>query len=213
VSLKDDVLAAALELSQGDLDRSFTAEQLLVAAWRRNKAPWGLRGFETEFPDTKKITMELDRGARQKSGVIGAGLLQRVDKRVYTLTPAGLAAARQVGDLDREAQLLVDRNLEAALAQILDDAGFRKWRGDPAQPKKFREAGRFWGVAPGTPPRVIRDRIHRVDTTLAAALTDLERRGGKRRFDRETLQACVEFQAALKDRFAHELDLLKVELA
>src|SRR5262245_16839130 len=61
VSLRQQVLLAAVECSGGDLNEVFTAEDLLLAAWRRDPMAWGLRGHENEHPDSEKIFVELDR--------------------------------------------------------------------------------------------------------------------------------------------------------
>ena len=99
-SLREQVLLAALDCSGGDLEKTFTSEDLLVAAWKRDRLAWGLRGYERDHPDVDKLRKEIDsRGAREGSpstGLVSAGLLVRVRERMYRLTPAGLAAASEV---------------------------------------------------------------------------------------------------------------------
>jgi hypothetical protein len=62
--LRQQVLLAALDCSNGDLNSTFTAEELLLAAWKRDPMAWGLRGHEKEHPDSEKIYVELDRASR-----------------------------------------------------------------------------------------------------------------------------------------------------
>jgi hypothetical protein len=45
LGLKQQILLAAAELSGGDLQKTVTAEELLVHAWKRDNQAWGLRGF------------------------------------------------------------------------------------------------------------------------------------------------------------------------
>src|SRR6266850_896235 len=90
-------LLACLRLTGGDFGKTFSAEDILVEAWKMDHATWGLRGHEQEHPV------------------------------------------------------------------------FKAWLGDPVKPKYFREAGHFWGIAPGTPARTVRDRILGVDRVLARA--------------------------------------------
>jgi hypothetical protein len=61
VGLRQQVLLAAIDCSGGDLNRTFTAEELLLAAWKRDPVAWGLRGHEREHPDSEKIYVTLDR--------------------------------------------------------------------------------------------------------------------------------------------------------
>jgi hypothetical protein len=109
--------------------------------------------------------------------------------------------------------------LEEAVRKILEHPVFKDWLTNPTRPKYFREAGHFWGIAPGTPPRTVCERVNSVDT-LKAALKVLEQRGvdeiieqrGKVLFDREDIERCLEFQIALKQRFARDLQLLDPEI-
>jgi len=113
-----------------------------------------------------------------------------------------------------------ERTLADAVAAIVSHSVFREWVKDPATPKHFRDAGHFWGIAPGTPPTVIRARIAEVDHTLRKASTLLEETGaeeisarhGKTLFDRVDIKRAVEFQAMLKHRFAGDLTTLQVTL-
>jgi hypothetical protein len=66
-NLKEQVLLAALACCDGDCGKSFTIEELLVSAWKKDKPAWGLRGYETHYPDADKIHKELDsRGVSNK---------------------------------------------------------------------------------------------------------------------------------------------------
>ena len=52
--LREQVLLAALEFTGGDLRKSFTAEDLLMKAWARDRLAWGLRGYESFNIRTRK---------------------------------------------------------------------------------------------------------------------------------------------------------------
>jgi hypothetical protein len=223
-SLRGQVLLAALDCSGGDLGKTFTSEDLLVAAWKRDRLAWGLRGHEREYPDNDKIHKELDgRGARQGSastGIVSSGLLLRVHQRIFRLTPAGLAAAAEVVGAKPDTRGKAERVLADAVGAMLSHSVFRRWLKDPNSPKHFRDAGHFWGIAPGTPPKVIQSRILDVDRTLEKALTllyadgvdEVAARHGKALFDRTDIERAMNFQATLKQRFARDLATLQVKL-
>jgi hypothetical protein len=224
-SLREQVLLAALDCSGGDLEKTFTAEDLLVAAWKRDRVAWGLRGYEQEYPDADRLRKEIDsRGAREGSpstGLVASGLLLRVRQRIYRLTPAGLAAAAEVVGAEPDTRGKAERALADAVDAILSHSVFRGWLKDPGSPKHFRDAGHFWGVAPGTPARVIQTRILDVDRTLEKALSLLDADGtdevtarhGKALYDRSDIERAVNFQAMLKERFAKDLATLQVALS
>jgi hypothetical protein len=223
-SLREQVMLAALDCSGGDLEKTFTSEDLLVAAWKRDRLAFGLRGYEQEYPDSDKVRKELDsRGARQgsaSSGLVSSGLLLRVRERIYRLTPAGLAAAAEVLGAEPDTRGKVERVLADAVGAIVSHPIFRAWIKDPVFPKYFRDGGHFWGVAPGTPPKVIRTRILDVERTLETALRMLDSAGvdevvsrhGKGLFDRADIERAMNFQAMLKERFAKDLATLQVRL-
>jgi hypothetical protein len=224
IGLRQQVLLAALECCGGDLEKIFTAEDLLLAAWARDKAEWGLRGHEKEHPDSEKIYKELDRvsvkGKNVRGGLVGLGLLERIRQRTYRLTTAGLALASQGPGVDPSIRGTAERALADAISAIMSHSVFQDWIRDPNTPKHFRDAGHFWGVAPGTPPGVVRSRILRIDKTLDDARCILDRKGvdeisgkgGKALFERSDLERAFEFHTTLKERFKKDLKVLQVDM-
>jgi hypothetical protein len=220
LGLKQQILLAAFELTGGDLNKTFTAEELLVHGWKNDNLAWGLREFEESHPDSSKLFKELDAHAG-KQGIVGEGLLEKVHRRVFRLTPTGLAEASILRPSDAIAREKADRQLEQAVRQIIEHPVFKDWLRDPARPKYFREAGHFWGIAPGTPAKTVLERVTGVERTLTAALKALETRGtnkfieqrGKVLFELKDIQRCLEFQTVLIDRFGRDLKLLAPDLA
>jgi hypothetical protein len=211
MGLKPQVLLAAVACSNGDLRKTFTAEDLLIRAWERNKSAWGLRGYEDQHPDPEKIYKELNR--RGETGLVGLGLFEQVSALVFRLTPAGLAAASELDPDDMKIREKASRELQEQIKSILGHNVFRMWLQDPSTPKSFHKIGGFWGIAPGTPPRVVRERVAFIEVTLQAAERLLKERKvqtisderGQPLFDWQDIQRCQEFQVAMKQRFANEL--------
>src|ERR1700736_4779693 len=110
MGLKPQVLLAAATCSEGNLRKTFTAEDLLIRAWESNKAAWGLRGYEDQHPDPEKIYKELNR--RGQNGLVGLGLLEQVSPLVFRLTPAGLAAASELNPNDMKIREKASRELQ-----------------------------------------------------------------------------------------------------
>lgn len=223
-SLREQVLLAALDCSGGDPEKTFTLEDLIVAAWKNDRFAWGLRGYEQEHPDGDRLRKEIDsRGAREgtpSTGLVASGLLSRVRERIYRLTPAGLVAAAEVEGAEPDARGKAERVLADSVGTILSHSVFLMWLKDPNSPKHFRDAGHFWGVAPGTPARVIHARILDIDRTLEKAMNLLDvggvnevaARHGRALFDRSDIERAMNFHALLKERFAKDLAILQVKL-
>lgn len=152
--------------------------------------------------------------------MVGLGFFEKVRQRVYRLTPAGLLAANDVSGEDEGVKGRVERSIGTAVSDILSHPVFVQWLKDNNYPKYFRDAGHFWGVAPGTPPSVIRSRISNVDQTLESAQSLLEQRSvdavsaqhGRKLFDRTDIVRALEFQRSLKQKFKNELKALGVSL-
>lgn len=220
LGLKQQVLLAALECSGGNCQKMFTMEDLVVCSWKNDKRAWGLRGYEDLYPDSDKLQKEIGSRGPGLEGVVDLGWLERAQPRVYRLTPAGLVAASSLEPSNIVTREKADRELEVAVKQILEHRVFKNWIADPARPKYFREAGHFWGIAPGTPPKTVRERVYSIEQILGAALDLLRDRGveeiterrGKVLFDRHDIERCLEFQVTLKRRFATDLKLLDPDI-
>ena len=174
LSLGDKVLVAAVGLAAGDIATEFTAEDLVVAAWKRDSASFGLRGHESVFPDNNKVYTKIDG----KSGLVSKGMLSKAGERTLRVTMAGLAhAAALDGRVEFDHSAKLDRAMQEAVSHVLSHPEFTSWLKDPSSPSRFRGAGHFWGIAPGTPSDVVRARVLGVERTLHAALAAITRRG------------------------------------
>jgi len=216
LSLGEKVLAAAAAFSEGDVERQFTAEDLVVAAWRQDKQAFGLRGHEENYPDSNKVYTKLDGQA----GLVTKGWLQKSGDRTLRLTIGGLARAAELqgsGEIDLQGKL--DRKLQEEVGRILNHPEFQSWLKDRTKPSKFRGAGHFWDIAPGTPSSVVRSRIISVEITLAAAAQALEERGlagvvkqrGVPLFERRDIDLALDFHRTLIARFRTDLKVLDPE--
>ncbi|HEY0098012.1 MAG TPA: hypothetical protein VGB76_03560 [Pyrinomonadaceae bacterium] len=222
LGLKEKALLAALKCTGGDINKSFTLEDLLVEAWKQDHEAWGLRGYEKVYPDVDRLSKEIN--SRGKSlgakGLVNDGFLAKQNSRVYRLTTKGLAFAARLKPDDETVQVKVTRALHNTIKSIMDNQVFRSWLTNPEQPKYFRDAGYFWGIAPGSPASTVKLRIGAVDSALKDAYEFLEIHGidevadsrSRILFDRKDIERCSEFQLVLKKRFAHELTILDPEI-
>jgi len=234
LSLNDKILIAALKLSRGEIHSEFTAEALLVEAWKDDKPAFGLRGYEGNYPDSNNLYVKL----MGKKSLVRLGYLKKVGEKTYTLTEAGLSIASSLKPTDEETKLKIDRQLHDAVIKIINHQVFRDWLIDKDKPNKFRDAMWFWGIAPGTPPKVVKERISVIEQNLyEAKKRDLES-GGKISLDSKEInkttkedlvkkgntmvdeqkgrlfldivdvERCIEFNNYLKEKFKKELNIM-----
>lgn len=208
----EKVLLAAMRLCNGDSSRSFTAEELAVAAWIDDKESFGLRGYENTYPDSNKLFKSID----SKGGLVAKGLIVKVGDRTFRVSGGGIAAGSRLSPSNPELQLKLERELATAVNKLVSHPVFSEWLKDHAKPTKFSAAGQFWGVAPGTPARVVRDRIANIEATLKQALQYMLTRGVNSLFrekdrvlcERQDIERCLEFHDVLTKRFSKELAIL-----
>ena len=109
--------------------------------------------------------------------------------------------------------MTLERLLQERLTDLLEHAAFLDWIKVPEKPLKFRNAGHLWGIAPGTPSEVVRERVGGVDHLLEVVQKALEESGGERLvrrhgralFDATRLVRIRTFQQTLKQQFRREL--------
>lgn len=212
LTLTDYVLLASLKITEGSIEKTFTAEELLVEVWKMTPGVFGLRGFEQSYPDSNKLYTKIDG----KDGLVRRGVFAKVGERTLQLTASGLAAAARLRPHDEATAAKLHRVLQERVSKIVSHPVFRDWQKDSSRPTRFREAGHFWAIAPGTPATTVRERILSVERTLKDALHEMNtlrtdvivEQRGKPLFDRKEVERCLEFQLTLKERFKKDLLLL-----
>src|SRR5207253_596920 len=97
-------------------------------------------------------------------------LLDKSGERRFRLTRAGLdTALRSEEAPDPGLQAKLGRKLHDEMAALVSHPEFQAWLRDSTSPSRFRGAGLFWGIAPGTPADTVYARIHDVDRLLDEA--------------------------------------------
>ena len=219
LSVIDKILLAAFKRSGGETQKKFTAEELLVTAWESDKWAFGLRGFEEQHPDANRVYTKIDG----TSGLVQKGMLEAEGDRVLRITVAGLSHAQSIlvstDEIDSEMQFKVDRQLQESLVRLLNSREFQEWLEDHSKVSRFREAGNFWGIAPGTPAKAVRKRIGDVERILEAARERMDQMSadriveqrGRSLIDRADIDRLLEFHNELKRRFTKDLRILDPE--
>lgn len=173
LTLNEKVLLAALEVSGGNISKEFTAEDLLIKAWKLDKSAFGLRGYEKLYPDSNILYTKL----MGKSGLVRTGYLKKVGEKTYTITEAGLAVASRLKPTDGITKIKIDRQIHDAVIKIINHNTYNDWR--KGHPINFKDAMWFWRIAPGNPPKIIKERISVIENTLVEAIKKVEELGGK----------------------------------
>jgi len=234
LTLNERVLLAAFALQKGEIKKTFTAEALLIEVWNQDNGAFGLRNYEDKHPDSNKLFTKLDG----KGGLIRKGLLKKVAERTYVLTSAGMALASSIRPVDAQTELKVNRELYESIKKILNHQVFAEWLKDSNKPEKFRDAGWFWGIAPGNPPTIVEERLANIeqsldqakkkafsaggrivldikgldkqikDALLSKGNSQLDEHRSKIFLDIKDIDKCIEFNETLKKRFEKDLYIM-----
>ena len=122
-------------------DREFTKWQVAVVAWKIDPETFGMRGFETEYPDTNRTMLELV--STRQAGPIYLGYFKPVGPSTYRMTPGGLAAAAALSAAngpDNSGSLLY-----GTMRGLLDHYAFVRWCSDPSEPREIAAGHAFVG--------------------------------------------------------------------
>jgi len=232
LTLNEIVLLASLKLSEGNIHKSFTAEELVIESWKLNKVSFGLRGYEHKYPDSNNLYTKL----MGKSGLVRMGYLKKIRDKTYTITEAGLSIASSLVPTTSETKTKVIRQMHDAIVKIINHPVFTEWLIDKNKPTKFRDAMWFWGIAPGLPPKVTQERLNVLKNNLNEAkrlaksengkivlnsrdlnknlketlakkgYTKIDEHKGKIWLDILDIERCIEFHETLKERFKKDLE-------
>jgi hypothetical protein len=156
-----EILLAANDLaSEGKAE--FSEWDLTVASWKRDKNRFGCRGYEDNYPDHKRVMMEI-MGQTKKDNPLRRGWLIKSRPNHYEITALGRNEATKIA-LVSQGQSATERSpqdLYDAIAPYFNSLTFKKFMKDEAEPKMWLGAASFLGLSRN-------DALHLSDKLAAA---------------------------------------------
>jgi hypothetical protein len=206
----DEVLIAATKLAKGDPNSEFTEWELTIEVWKTNKNRWGLRGFEEDHPDHKRVMMEIMGGG----GLVKERFLDRSRKNRYRVTSAGFARALAIvapRDVRERNVYVYDDVKEFAFHRV-----FEAYLRDPDEPKTWLGVASFLNLSRNDPDLLesqlarIRMSVHTAERFMDEAGRDELRRGdADRTITRERLGLLTKFLSVIEDRFQPQFEAIR----
>jgi DNA-binding PadR family transcriptional regulator len=205
----DDLMAAgAVEFSEWDLT---------VATWNRDRLRFGLRGYSQNYPDHKRVMMEI-MGKKPTNPVLLA-LMEKLRPNTYRLTARGRAEAARLRDAiegNKGKPNTGTNELYDEVAKFVFQTAFQKWKEDPDEPRRWQDAAEFLGIKRSTVAESI-EKLKAVETILKSAIdwcskkdVDYLTRGrGDPPIHIKDVWEVMDFLKALKYRFPQNLELGK----
>lgn len=220
------ILLAAADLADAG-SQEFSEWELTVAAWTRDRFRFGLRGFAQNYPDHKRVMMEI-MGQKPHSPV-QQKFIEKIRPNYYRLTPLGKSAANRLLDGEPLKPEPVNRTKIEKPAVVKDQydiitafisrAEFRRWQDNPAEPRDWTGAARFLALSETELEPV--DRLAEIRDAVKAAIdwcndqeaVYLTRRSGSggNPIHVRDLAELLDFLQALAYRFPEYLDRTSVK--
>ena len=219
LTVSEKLLLAALEARKRS--STFTAEDLVVVAWRLYPDTFGLSGYANQYPDSNRVLTKI----MGKKGMRGKGWLWKVGEKQYKLSSAGLTE----GELLLEKQGLstgkaqpdyfraeLDRNALAALDRLVSTHAAHKIINESEDQLTFRDACGFWDITARSNANTLSAKLAESTVLLERAVTLLDSKEGpvglklsSKNITDNDLRRLLELNAEMQVMFKEELDVIR----
>lgn len=211
-TVPEKILLAAFQLEE-EGKSPFSAEDLIVASWKKFPKTLGLKGYAELYPDSNKVLSSI-MGVK---GLVRRHWLDKKGQKLYSLSREGSHIVRklQQGDEAPETDTgpRLTREHDKLLLHLLSAVAVRKYDDDRRNELTFGEACRFWGINENTPGDSLDSRLTRFRSTLGeidrqVASGSKELSNG-RSISEEDVDRLIVVHDYLEDRFSRHLNLLR----
>jgi hypothetical protein len=163
LSLDEKVLLSAYELERSN-QTPFSAEDLVIAAWKKFPDAFGLEGYGNQYPDSNRVFTKImgDKGLR------GRGWLLKVGEKRYRLSEAGKAHARtrSVEDSSSPSRSSLSREQKEALRRLLQSRAVQKVKDGLHDTVIFLDACSFWDISARSSANTLSARLASVESMI-----------------------------------------------
>lgn len=218
LGIADKLLIAALEIENSGKTQ-FSAEDLVVFAWKKFPEAFGLKGYADDegkplYPDSNRVYAEI-MGSKP---IRKQGLLKKVGSKLYRLTEAG--RNRAVSALGQRDSILprkwaLAREDQVALRRIFESRAVAKIRNGKDDEVSFFDACGFWGIGPRSNAKDLWDRFAQLEGVLSRSLEAIGSSGsatskhGGTPYTKEELLQIQNVHELLQDKFAADLEFIR----
>jgi hypothetical protein len=222
ITVHEKLLLAAFGLTEAG-HSTFTAEDLVVAAWRLDPETFGLAGHVGEdgrpaFPNSNRVFVEI-MGSKP---IRKQGLLAKAGTKRFRLTESGLQRVAHLqsvsnnGPAGRTAAVKVafGRETSRKLQKLLGTRAVEKMRDGREDQITFHDASSFWGISARSSAMALQGRLGDIDGVLRAAEGAAEHRSirfehGGRVYTKDDVAELRILHESMMGRFSDQLDVIR----
>lgn len=217
LTASQEILLGASDLDDVAMEE-FTEWDLTVATWKRNPNRFGCRGYEKQYPDHKRVMMEIM--GNKKDNPVRLGRLEKVHANHYRLTDLGRSEIDRLKNKNTTTikSTRSPQPIYNAVAPLYRSAVFRKFCREPEEPRMWMGAASFFGLKRNDPQH-LDDRLKATHSAIENALewldetaTDAFRSGstgGEEAISRDSLLRLREFLKVLEARFGRQIEAIR----
>lgn len=176
LTVADKLLLASLKIRERT--KTFSAEDLVVQAWKMFPDTFGLAGFADQYPDSNRVLTNL-MGTK---GMRGKGWLRKVGEKQYRLTSKALddgtilldGGGQENQNRQKYLRAQLHRETSAQLERLLNTNATRKAFGAMVGDMTFNEACGFWDITARSNANTLNTRLSEITALLERARSALE---------------------------------------
>ncbi|MGA2623156.1 MAG: hypothetical protein ABSF91_04820 [Bacteroidota bacterium] len=163
LSLDEKVLLAAYDLEKNH-KTPFSAEDLVIAAWKKFPDAFGLEGHGDEYPDSNRVFTKImgDKGLR------GRGWLLKVGEKLYQLSEAGKLYAESITEEENAppSRSSLDRKQKDMIQHLLQSKAMQKVKNQGYDDVIFVDACSFWDISPRSTRNTLTARLTSTESLI-----------------------------------------------
>jgi len=213
LGVADKLVIAAATLGEGG--GSFTAEDLVVAAWERFPETFGLRGHLDDrgrplYPDSNRVFAEI-MGTKP---VRKRGWIEKVGNKRYRISDVGRQRASEVHGGSSAHKLVLDRGATDRIGRLLKSRAMIKLREGRSEEITFLDACFLWGINPRSNLNELTVKFGDFDHLLKAVEQSVPNGGfvlrhGDVPYTIADVRTLHRLSEDLRERFASEIETIK----
>lgn len=212
-----EILFGAIELDKQGRNE-FSEWDLTVSTWKRNPNRFGCRGYEAQYPDHKRVMMEI-MGTTKKDNPVRRGWLEKVRQNTYSMTDLGRVEAERLSKRGQTSGASI-RSPQAtydAIEPLYKNSAFRKHCRDKQEPRMWLGAASFLQLTSSSPQH-LRDRLAATESAIANAFNWMDENqismirrgvsGSGLTITRKNLEQLEDFLLTIRKRFSQQIDAI-----
>lgn len=212
-----EILFAAFDLDASGKSE-FSEWDLTVATWKRNPNRFGCRGYESEYPDHKRVMMEIM--GDKKENPVRVGTIEKTRPNCYRISNLGRSLVDRLrqskgdgGQSVRSPQSIYD-----AVATYSKNVVFQKHLRDPEEPRMWLGAASFLQLA-NSEARHLNDRLRATEGAINDAIAWMDENavdhinrgvsGGGEAITKDGAMRLAAFFKLIQERFGLHIEAIR----